>query len=519
MSTILSADDLNDFITPGLACIKPVEVLNPVSGPNNGSAEITIGSDGAPLEEGQALPQAQISLQDCLACSGCITSAEAVLVELQSPKELLKQLELAKEASKKSNNADVMDPPVQAADRVDKLKRHHSPHGMEFVLSVCPQTRASLAQGFNLSIPEVDQKLESFFVETLGFRCVVGTEIGRSLSLEESWRETNSKQGQLTLSSICPGWTLYAEKTHKEIIQYLSTVRSPQQITGHLLKHLLSEELSICPKTIYHVSLMPCFDKKLESARPEFMYDDAREVDLVITAKEFIDMLQSQFDTNFTSIGNKNQVSNDRISRLPKSWPSAQDMLSNDGSGSGGYLAYILAKHLKDSTNSLEVITGKNSDFIEYHIRNANMETIFKGAQVNGFRNIQNIVRKLKLKSGNSKSTTAARRAQVRSVRSKQAQNFDVSDHQYVEVMACPGGCLNGGGQINPPADVPLKQWISDLEKKYQQIPNLDVNSDLYDKYLGLMKGMSTEKLLRTQYKYIEVDDSSVSAISVGTQW
>ncbi|RGP62374.1 cytosolic fe-s cluster assembly factor nar1, partial [Fusarium longipes] len=94
MSAILSADDLNDFISPGVACIKPIETLPSAPPPQSQSLETEVIVDGQQPSANPNAP-AQISLTDCLACSGCVTSAEAVLVSLQSHAEVLTTLDSA----------------------------------------------------------------------------------------------------------------------------------------------------------------------------------------------------------------------------------------------------------------------------------------------------------------------------------------------------------------------------------------------------------------------------------------
>lgn len=483
MSTILSADDLNDFIAPGVACIKPVEIEK-----TQDYAEIAIGEDGQPSEEGKALAPAQISLQDCLACSGCITSSEAMLVELQSPKEMLSQLEKDRESG---------------SPRI-------------FIASVSHQTRVSLAKAYNMSIELVDAKLRGLFVEKLGFKCVLGTEVGRIVSLEESWREIiekkNSGSRDVVLSSICPGWTLYAEKTHPEILDYLSSVRSPQQITGNLAKRLISTELQISPEQIYHVSLMPCFDKKLESSRPDFSIQNAREVDLVITAKELVDMLNNTFSMDFPDLSSLSLTSTE----YPQRWPVVDQFKSNFGSSSGGYLAYILSRTQQLFENSqLITIPGKNSDFIEFQVLNNEGSPVFKGAQVYGFRNIQNLVRKLKMKKG------ARGKVKVRKIAKAGSgpASSDPSDFDYVELMACPGGCVNGGGQIGAPANVPAKVWTQESNDVYNNMAQIDMSPELVTSWFTSAGIDATPELLRTHYKPIQKDDSLPAALTVGTQW
>lgn len=472
MSTILSADDLNDFIAPGVACIKPVEINK-----TSDSAEIQIGVDGEPVEVSidraeSKLEPAKISLTDCLACSGCITSAEAVLVELQSPKELFKVL----------NDSEKI-----------------------FVASICPQTRASLAQACELSVANIDAKLRHLFAEKLGFKYIVGTEIGRAMALvqeaDDAWKRKDQESGPV-LSSICPGWTCYVEKSHPEMLPFLSHVRSPQQITGHLVKELVAKLHGTKTCHVYHVSIMPCFDKKLEAARPDFEVGGAREVDLVITAREVVEMINTEFGLGFDILPNSSLIA---AQVTPEGWPVEEQWLSNAGSSSGGYLAYTLAK-IQSLHPGSEIVTipGKNNDQIEYHVV-LNDQPVFRGAQVYGFRNIQNLVRKLKPSKG-------------KVVRAR-ASKSDPSQWNYVELMACPGGCINGGGQLASPENVPSRLFVDQMEHVYRQIPLSAVSEEIAQGYLQSIGAEPTSDLLFTTYKPLVRDNNIPEALAVGTQW
>lgn len=471
MSAILSADDLNDFITPGAACIKPVEVEK--SGDNAGAA-IEIGTDGAPVEVDTAgqerkLKPAEISLTDCLACSGCITSSEAVLVEVQSPKELARAL-------------------------------HEESHKI-FVVSICHQTRASLAAAFNTPIDVVDAKLSWFFAQKLGFEYVVGTEVGRALSLETTAQEaTSGRSNKPILSSICPGWTCYAEKTHPEMVPFLSRVRSPQQITGRLIKDLILRQRGHCAKDIYHLSIMPCFDKKLEASRAEYELDGAREVDLVITARELIEYMRTDFDMTFDTIPLSQPPPN------PQGWPDAS-WLSNAGSSSGGYLAYVMSRIIGANPGAILESQSQNNDLVEYTVT-LEGRPIWRGAQVYGFRNIQNLVRKLK----------PSPRGRSKVVRQRPGRS-DPTQWDYVELMACPGGCVNGGGQIAPPEHVSARAWTAEVDRAYSTILNSDVSSDVVARYFQEMHIYASSELLEATYEAVKPDPAIPTALAVGTQW
>lgn len=497
MSAILSADDLNDFISPGVACIKPVESKKTLD-PSH--AQIEISMDGVPVEVTETgntntLEKAQISLSDCLACSGCITSAESVLVSLQSHDELLSS--------------------IRSPSARDKI----------FVASISHQVRVSLAGAYGISIQQVDAKLHHLLIDILGFKYVVGLEVGRIMSLAESLREVRQRASETTknegvqsnskpiLCSSCPGWTCYAEKTHPHVIPYLSNVKSPQQITGTILKDLVHKETGVSKDMIYHLSVMPCFDKKLEAARPEFGKEadknsnepEFRDVDCVITAKEIVLLLLNE-GMSFESLKDTRSSNSDSgFSCSPISWPVQEQWLSHIGSSSGGYLDYILTgvQNEISKPTRIQTISGRNSDIVELQIvsdENEN-EIHFRAARVYGFRNIQNLVRKLKQKETKNKRSgiNSAVRAKVsartatrsngsgtgrlasrRAAAARADDGGSMSDPillDYVEVMACPGGCVNGGGQIGVPEGKNQKEWKQELEDIYQNIPKLEPDS------------------------------------------
>lgn len=528
MSAILSADDLNDFISPGVACIKPVET--PAEDPDNaGEVEIQIDENGDPLEiskiDGKVstLSAAQISLADCLACSGCITSAEEVLVAQHSHDQLLKAL---REGTK------------------------------SFVVSISHQSRASLAHAFGYSVEEMDRLLIHFFQTQLGFKFVVGTALGRKLSLlQESHQLMQRKAGTSTspvLSSICPGWVLYAEKTHPYVLPYMSNVKSAQQITGCILKTMAAQELEVPREEIYHLSIMPCFDKKLESARPETSLDlESADVDCVLTAKELINLIESSEYTLIPETGleclPKMPIQDLYKECAPESWPFKELSWTNDsGSQSGGYAHNYLSiykNHIihtdpsKYNEDNFRVLTveGKNSDIYEMRLMHKE-EKIASAAVVNGFRNIQNLVRRLKPAPGGAKTTktnplAARRRARIGAKinsSSNGEEPADASKCDYVEIMACPNGCINGGGQISSPQPSLEKEWLTQVKDVYDKIGVLDLSAtnsaDLVEQLLSWCAnfsdgaGISQSRLYHTSFSEVE-KPTDPNSILLGAKW
>ncbi|PGH30243.1 ferredoxin hydrogenase [[Emmonsia] crescens] len=496
MSAILSADDLNDFISPGVACIKPIETLPRKDDKKSEDAyEVTTEDKIEP----ENLPPAQISLTDCLACSGCVTSAEAVLVSLQSHAEVLNTLDSCPELQIDERNGSGAqnlrdDAGFSAAGQQSTAEDDRK----IFIASVSPQVRASLAATYGISERKAGYLIEQFLSGPQGLRAggahgngftwVIDTNVMRQVCLELSVNEVtesleNSGSTNLegfpvpkrpVLSSACPGWICYAEKTHPHVLPHMSRLKSPQALTGTLLKTVLSKALNISPSQIWHLAIMPCFDKKLEASRQELTdvswqassstpegfvpnesYSPVRDVDCVITSRELL-MLATSRNISLSNLPlqplppSSTPFFPDNYLApflFPKSGPSTQPSTAGT---SGGYLYNILTAYQHRNPGSqIQTQRGRNSDVIEYVLTSHSGDTIVKAARYYGFRNIQNLVRKLK-------PARASRLPGAKPMIGRRAgsggtaavNNTSATDYAYVEVMACPGGCTNGGGQI-----------------------------------------------------------------------
>ncbi|NXX40864.1 NARFL factor, partial [Tricholaema leucomelas] len=445
-------------------CIKPVKVEKK---PGKAAAKIKIEADGSYFQidqngKAQKLEKAKITLNDCLACSGCITSAESVLITQQSHEELCRML-----SSNKS-----------AAPSEQKL----------VVVSVSPQSRASLAARCQMSVLETAKKLTAF-LKSLG-KCVhyvFDTTFSRNFSLLESQREfvkrfqkqAEDKKALPMLASACPGWICYAEKTHGSfIIPYISTTKSPQQVMGSLIKGHFAAQQHLNPNQIYHVTVMPCYDKKLEASRPDFFNQEhqTRDVDCVITTGEVLKLLEQEG----VSLSDVDPAPLDTMF----SGAAEEELTGHSGGGSGGYLEHIY-KHAAKELFGIQVDTIqykplKNKDFQEVTLEKDGA-VLLQFALAYGFRNIQNLVQKLK--------------------RGK-------SPYHYVEVMACPSGCLNGGGQIKVDGES-SKDQLQQVERLYESLQaaipeeNQAVN-ELYEQWLGGVESEKAVKALHTQYHAVE---------------
>lgn len=467
-----------------------------------------------------------------------MTSAEAVLVSLQSHTEVLSTLDthpsLRAPWLPPSGNNGVVN--GHTSNGVTNGVNGNHAEGKLFVASVSPQARASLAAVFNVSEAEAGNMISQLLSGPSGLRvggqqrsdftwvidtnamreaCLVAAadEVTKALAPEaaqaspkpgsEGAIDTTPKAPILT--SACPGWICYAEKTHPYVLPHLSRLKSPQALTGTLVKSVLSERYNVPPSQIWHLAIMPCFDKKLEASRGELTSaawlpshdstkEKIRDTDCVITARELLHLAAAR-GINFASLPRTSLPSADRTPfpdpkldafLFPPTRRKSQSALAGP---SGGYLYHILQTYqAQNPGSSISVARGRNADVVEYSVVQGS-ETIIKAARFYGFRNIQNLVRRLKPAKASrlpGGKTGVSRRPGGAGA----AAGEGVKDYAYVEVMACPGGCTNGGGQVkvqevedvrvyegiqqaNEDAPVPKpgpkeqKQWLARVDEAY----------------------------------------------------
>lgn len=395
------------------ACIKPTE---------DGRS----GDAKAVLTPGRV----QVSLTDCLACSGCVTSAETILIEQQSHTEVYNLLESNKLCGDESRRM--------------------------IVVTLSHQAIVSISAKYELPPQIAAEKLVSFFKDFISAYKVYDLTLARHIALLEGQKEfvdhvtQESTRDTPLFSSLCPGWVCYAEKTHGDLmVPHLSRVKSPQQIAGTILKYAICEkEFSIIADKLYHITLMPCFDKKLEASRKEFIHGSVKDVDCVLTPVEMELMFEKE-NVSFSSLPCQ------KLDLIHELWPS-QSLRSHLGSGSGGYTENIARSLMKidDNGDKLSYKVERNKDFITISIPASGDRRPLTLAVVNGFRNIQTLVQRMKRKS---------------------------LKLNYVEVMACPKGCLNGGAQLkhsHSSSSDSAVEYFDLLESTYKSIPICEVPFD-----------------------------------------
>ena len=447
-SGALRLTDLNDFIGPSQECIKPVPVTK-----SKKRGVVKLHDDCALTQNSLPLQKQTISLTDCLACSGCVTSAETVLIESQSIGTLQRA-------------------------RAETHKSH------VFVATLSPQSVSSIAHKLRMGYVETCQKLIAALRcdgYKYVFSSVEGSEICHQLSAEELLTCTRQKQVLDTqsdrlvsmvtkpvLASACPGWICYAEKTQgAAVLDHISRIRSPQSIMGALVKSVVSQRESVPYSQVYHITIMPCYDKKLEASRADFLSQEhgCAETDLVLSTAEAFDLWGNKDSTDVSEGRSFDSVLTD--TPFPYKTPA--------GGGSGGFAERII-HHIARSlghSGPLEMNFKqlRNKDLLEAVV--VVNDTEFRVAKAYGFRNIQNIIQKIKHKR---------------------------CKYDYIELMACPAGCLNGGGQIK----LEDSSELNEVTAVYSVVSSDEIKPSR----------TLSPKIFLTSYKAVE---KSTSALS--TQW
>jgi len=224
---------------------------------------------------------------------------------------------------------------------------------------------------------------------------------------------------------------------------------------------------------------MPCYDKKLEAVRDDFIFSvddkEVTEVDSVLTTGEVLDLIQSK-SIDFKTLEESS------LDRLLTNVDEEGNLYGVSG-GSGGYAETVFrhaarAIYKREIEGPLDFRIMRNSDFREI-ILEVEGKPVLKFALCYGFRNLQNIVRKIKMGK---------------------------CEYHFIEVMACPSGCLNGGGQIKPVQGQSAKELIQQLESVYTQDVSISnpfdnpITKRLYDEWLGQPGSENAKKYLHTNY-------------------
>ena len=364
-------------------------------------------------------------------------------------------------------------------DDTDKVWAALADPTKHVVVQSAPAVRAALGEEFGLPIgTSVTGKLAAS-LRRLGFDKVFDTDFAADLTIMEEATELvgRVKEGGVLpmITSCSPGWIKFCETYYPEFIPNLSSCKSPHEMEGAVIKSYYAEKAGVDPASIVVVSVMPCTAKKYEAARPELGHDGLADVDVVITTRELARMIK-QAGIDFT--------------RLPD---EQFDEMLGDYSGAAvifGVTGGVMEAALR---TAYEVITGDKLAKLEF-------------TDVRGFEGVKEAsynLNGLELKVAVANSTGAASQL-------LDAVKAGEKSYTFIEIMGCPGGCVNGGGQpiVSPTVreDVDVKGlrakalYDEDAALSIRKSHELPAITKLYDEYFGKPNSHKAHELLHTTY-------------------
>ena len=343
------------------------------------------------------------------------------------------------------------------------------------VVQTAPAVRAALGEEFGLEQgTSVTGKMVAA-LRALGFNKVFDTDFAADLTIMEEASEFAHRLqhgGKLPmLTSCCPGWVKFFEHQFNDILDIPSTCKSPQQMWGAVAKTYLAEKMNVDPKDMIVVSVMPCLAKKYEAARPEMSTNGVPDVDIVISTRELAKMIK-EAGIDFNSLPEEDF-----------------DNPLGESTGAGvifGTSGGVMEAALRTAYEWLTNETLENVDFEAVR----GMEGI-KEASVK----INDLDVKVAIASGLGNA-----RKLLEAIKAGEA------DYHLIEIMACPGGCINGGGQpySNDYEDILSKRmsvlYSEDKNKAIRKSHENPYIKKIYEEFLGEPYGEKAHELLHTHY-------------------
>ena len=374
---------------------------------------------------------------------------------------------------------------LMEASEIDKVDAAMA-QGKYVVVQTAPAVRAALGEEFGMKIgTPVTGKMVAA-LRRLGYKKVFDTNFSADLTLMEEATELLNRiknGGTLPMITSCsPGWVNYAEYFYPDQLSHLSTCKSPHEMFGAILKNYYAAKIGVDPKDMFVVSIMPCSCKKFEKGRPEMENNGYRDVDAVLTTRE---------------LGRVIRRAGIMFDRLPDE--DFDNDIVHDYSGAGvifGVTGGVMEAALR---TAYFVLTGKEREGVVFN-------------EVRGFQNIREAEFELAGKKIKVAVTSGMRGAKVLLDQIREGK----SPYTFIEIMGCPGGCINGGGQPyvrdvflpNEDADIMdtymekrAKALYSEDERQTvrQSHNNVQLQA-LYKEFLGEPNSHIAHELLHTHY-------------------
>ncbi len=342
-----------------------------------------------------------------------------------------------------------------------------------------PAVRAALGEEFGLPIgTRVTGKMVAS-MRRLGFDKVFDTDFGADLTILEEGTELLGRinnGGVLPMITSCsPGWITYCEKFFPEFIPNLSSCKSPHEMTGAMIKSYYAEKMGVDPEKIFVVSVMPCTAKKYEAQRPELVTNGLRDVDAVLTVREYARMVKTA-GIDFVDLDDEEF-----------------DSILGESTGAGvifGATGGVMEAALR---TVYEKVTGKELKNLDF-------------TSVRGFEGIK----EAEIDLNGTKITVAVAHGTGNAEKLLNAVKAGEKNYTFIEIMCCPGGCITGGGQPIVNAKTLMSVNVKELRAKVlydedaakpkrKSHENAEV-MNLYKEFLGEPNSHKAHELLHTTY-------------------
>lgn len=345
---------------------------------------------------------------------------------------------------------------------------------LQVVAQYGPAVTVSLAEEFGIKAGKDINGVINAALRKIGFSHIFDTSFAADLAVMETVEVIIQKQetgeGFPVISSCCPAWVKYAEQFYPEILPFLSTCKSPQQMLGSIIKSYFAPQQGINPNSIYSVAIMPCLAKKFEAQREEMTHKAISDVDIVLTTRE-LSRLIKLYGIDINNI--EPQTSDSPFNMRS----SAGKLFGTSGGTTEAILRTLHYRITGKELNSLRLQDLRSvSGIKEIPVKIGGKE--FKVVLANGLTGIDNLIKGILNKT---------------------------IDAHYIEVMACPGGCVNGGGQPFKAGEKDIKARIRSLYE-IDEVDNLKVShknslvNELYENFLEKPGSDKAKQQLHTCY-------------------
>lgn len=411
----------------------------------------------------------------CVSCGQCIQVCNSYAFENRENKDIIKNKRLERGLLES-----VKEPLFAAFNKgnVEKVKKALNNKEIFTIVQCAPAIRVSLGEEFGLEAGSLTPGKMAAALHILGFDRVYDTNFGADLTIMEEGSELIKRvteEGKLPMfTSCCPAWVKFMEQTYPELLDHLSSCKSPQQMAGTMFKTYGAKIDKVDPKKIYNVAIMPCTCKQFECDREEMQDSGFKDVDVVITTREFAELIRDN-GIDFENL-------EDQEFDLPLgSYTGAGNIFGVTGGVMEAALRSGYEMLTKKTIPNLDLNFVRGSEGIR--VAEVKLpEMTLKVAVVSGLKNVIEVLESVK-------------RGEC--------------DFNFVEVMTCPEGCISGGGQPKFILDEDRKNafvnrkksmYKHDSELKIRKSHENPVIKKLYEEFLLEPLGEKSHHLLHTKF-------------------